>query len=503
MKYLLGVDFGGGSSKATLLSEKGKPVCSSASEYPMLCPHVGWAEQDPESIYRAFVRNMHDIFAKSGVSPEDITAMAFDGGTHIAVLLDENDRVIRPAIYWSDTRSARQAESLAPWHEEIMRKSFNVPGPLWTLPQLLWIREAEPENFRRIRRILFLKDYIRFRVTGTYVTDSIEAMGSMLLDSVSNTWDAHLCSLCGIDTGMLPEIVDPLAIVGTPTNEVCRETGLSPRTLVCAGATDTIMEVYASGAIRKGQATLKLATAGRICPVTDQAIIHPLLVTYRHVVPGLWYPGTATKTCAAAMRWYRDVLGEGERRRAGEQGISAYQIIGDEAAKTPAGADGLMFHPYLQGEITPYADPALRASFTGLSSFHAKGHFSRAVMEGVGYSMRGCLDVLRSTGVAITDTIRLIGGGARSPLWRQIIADMLDIPLCRSLTDDSSIGSAMLAGVASGVFSDFEESVAVCSRTGDILYPNSANRRVYDEGYAEYTAIHDALEGIYRKRSQE
>ena len=173
MKYLLGVDFGGGSSKATLLSEKGESVCSAASEYPMLCPHVGWAEQDPESIYRAFVRNTHDIFAKSGVSPEDIVAMAFDGGTHIAVLLDENDRVIRPAIYWSDTRSARQAESLAPWHEEIMRKSFNIPGPLWTLPQLLWIREAEPENFRRIRRILFLKDYIRFRVTGTYVTDSI------------------------------------------------------------------------------------------------------------------------------------------------------------------------------------------------------------------------------------------------------------------------------------------------------------------------------------------
>lgn len=503
MKYLLGVDFGGGSSKATLISEYGEKVCSVTCEYPMYFPHIGWAEQDPEDIYRSFISNVGIIIEKSHISPHDITAISLDAGTHIAVLLDENDSIIRPAIYWSDSRSAKQAHDLAPHLNEIIRLSCNVPSPVWTLPQLIWIRENSPEDFKRIRRIMFLKDYIRYRLTKSFVTDSIEAMGSMLMDVEKGEWSEWLCSLCGITTEMLPDIVPPESIVGKVSEEASKETGLSPETLVAAGATDTVMEVYASGAIRPGQTTLKLATAGRICGITDKVFTSPMLVSYKHIIPGLWYPGTATKTCASSLRWYRDVLGAWEVLAAKEQGTDAYRLIDEAAAAAPAGAEGLLFHPYLQGEITPYLDTDLRASFTGVSSIHTKGHFNRAVMEGVAYSLHDCMDALKGIGIEITDTVRIIGGGAKSTLWRQIVADILDIPMISVLTDDSSIGSAMLAGVSSGVFKSFEQSVEICTSIGDMVYPNRDNRAVYDRGFEFYKRIHDVLAPVYKDMAKE
>jgi xylulokinase len=497
VRYLLGVDFGGGSSKATLVSENGEIICSASCEYRMYFPQAGWAEQDPEEIYNAFVMNMRAILEKSRVSPDDITALSLDGGTHIAVLLDENNNVIRPAIYWSDARSTKQVQELSPYKDEIMRLSLNVPSTIWTLPQLMWIRENAPGDFKRIKRILFLKDYIRYRLTGNIATDSIDAMGSMLMDVEKGEWSEWLCSLCGLTVDKLPEIVEPDSIVGTVSEAAARETGLSTKTLVAAGATDTVMEVYASGAIRPGHATLKLATAGRICAITDKIYVNSLIVNYKHISPGLWYPGTATKTCASSLRWYRDVFGAQEVELSKKLGTSAYKLIDEAAKRVPAGADGLFFHPYLQGEITPYLDDNLRASFTGMSSFHGKGHFNRAVMEGVAYSLRECMEAMKGMEIEITDTVRIIGGGARSPLWRQIVADVLDIPVIDVLTDDSSIGSAMLAGVASGVFKSFEQSVEVCTRMGSIIYPNEKNREVYDRGFEIYRRIHDALAPIY------
>ena len=208
-------------------------------------------------------------------------------------------------------------------------------------------------------------------------------------------------------------------------------------------------------------------------------------------------PGTATKTCAASLRWYRDVFGQHEMLLAKEKNTSAYKLIDEAAEAIPAGSDNLFFHPYLQGEITPYLDTDLRASFIGASSFHTKGHFNRAVMEGVAYSMRDCMNALNGIGIEITDTIRIIGGGSKSALWRQIVADTLNIPMIRVLTDDSSIGSAMLAGVAGGVFGSYENSVEICTKTGDMVYPDKKNKTVYDPGFEIYKLIHDALAPIY------
>jgi xylulokinase len=401
MKFLLGCDFGGTSSKATLLSSSGRVVATATCEYPSYFPQPGWVEQDPEEVYQAFVTNVRSILQDSGVDPVEIAALSLDGATHTAVLLDERDKPIRRAIYWTDKRSSEQAEFLSrKYKAEIERLSFNSPSSVWTLPQFMWLRANEPETFGRIRKVLSMKDYVRFRLTGDFVTDSIEAMGFMLLDARTNSWSPFLCELCGLDPEVLPEIVDPMQTLSPLTEEAMRDTGLTRATVVIAGATDTAMEIYASGAIAEGQATVKLATAGRICSVTGREYVDQMLVTYRHVIPGLWYPGTATKTCAASNRWFRDILSQYEKEEAERRGIDAYILMSEAAADVKPGADGLFFHPYLQGELTPYFDDRLRASFTGITAYHTKAHFNRAVLEGVGYSLKDCFAVLGELGIA-------------------------------------------------------------------------------------------------------
>ncbi len=487
MSYLLGCDFGGSASKTTLLSSDGRVVATAAREYPTAYPHNGWAEQDPEDSYRALVESVREILRKTGVRPDEIVALALDGATHTAVLLDEHDRVIRPAIYWTDKRSGAQADRLSANHlDEIVRLSMNTPSSLWTLPQLMWLRENEPENHARIRKVLSMKDYVRYRLTGDYVTDSIEAMGFMLLDANRNEWSPFLCGLCGLDTDMLPRVVDPMARLSPLARKAREDTGLAPSTLVIAGATDTALEVYASGAVTPGQATVKLATAGRICTIADHALVDPMLICYRHVVEGMWYPGTATKSCAASNRWYRDTFG-------GE-----YAAMSGAAAEIPPGCEGLFYHPYLQGEITPYLDDRLRASFTGAASFHTKAHFDRAVLEGVGYSMLDCFTVLAGMGIAPASAA-IIGGGAQSAVWRQIIADMLGIPLRRVEQVDSSLGSAMLAGVAAGVFASHAEAVDRCVRVSDVVTPDAERHAFYGGRFALYKDIQAALAPIYHR----
>ena len=487
MRYLLGVDFGGSSSKATLLGEDGRVAATATCEYPTYYPQSGWAEQNPEDSWNAFVSNVRELLEKSGAAPEDIAAVALDAATHTAVLLDAQDRPVRNAIYWTDTRASAEADELrARCGEEITRLSFNSVSSLWTLPQLLWLSRHEPETLARTKKIMAVKDYIRYRLTGDFVTDDIEAMGFMLLDANRNAWSDELCALAGVTADKLPPLVRPTQPLSAIREEAARETGLLRDTLVIAGTTDTVMEVYAAGAIAPGQATVKLATAGRICAVTERAVVDPCLVTYRHVIDGLWYPGTATKSCAASNRWYRDTFG------------GDYAQMSGAAAGVARGSDGLFFHPYLQGEITPYRDDRLRASFVGATGHHTKAHFNRAVLEGIAYSMKDCYQELKRLSIAPREAV-IIGGGAKAPLWRQIMADMLGIPL-RTVSDvDSSLGSAMLAGVAAGVFADHRDAAARCVRIQDEIAPDPEGVAYYERGFGLYRQIQAALAPIYHQ----
>ncbi len=487
MKYLLGVDFGGSASKATLLGEDGKVYATAGQEYPTWYPQNGWAEQDPEDSYRALVGNIRRILQDTGIAPEDVAALALDAATHTAVLLGEDSRPVRRAIYWTDTRATREAAALkGSMGEELIRECYNSVSSLWTLPQLIWLKEHEPETLRKTKTVLAVKDYVRMRLTGDIATDAIDAMGFMLLDARNNAWSERLCAMAGLETDKMPPVLDPLQAMSPLTPQAREDTGLTDKTMVIAGATDTVMEVYAAGAVQVGQATVKLATAGRICSVTDHPVVDPRLVTYRHVVRGLWYPGTATKSCAASNRWYRDTFG-------GE-----YGEMSAAAAQVPRGCEGLFFHPYLQGEITPYLDDSLRASFTGAAGFHTRAYFNRAVLEGVGYSMKDCYETLKTLGIAPSEAVA-IGGGAKAPLWRQILADMLNIPL-RTVADvDSSLGSAMLAGVAAGIFSGHQDAVDKCVRVTGVTLPDPEGAAFYESRFPLYRDIQAALAPVYHR----
>jgi len=498
-KLILGIDLGGSSSKATLIDESGAVVSTSTKEYASFSPYEGWLEQDADEVVEAAMFNIRACLSDPAAQEGQVAAVAVDAATHMAVLCDQNDQPLRRFIHWSDSRSSRESKELLQEYGEVLSsRTVNRIGTAWTLPQLLWLKRNEPEVLEKTTRIYFLKDYVRHKLTGDFCTDYIEAMGAMLANDMTMQWDEELCCMVGLDMSILPEIKNPTDIAGRVSVEAARLTGLPEGTPVIVGTTDTALEVYAAGAIRPGCATIKLATAGRICPITQEPIMSHQFFNYRHVIPGLWYPGTGTKTCAASYKWYRDLFGDVERMMAAENGGSAYELLNRAAEEVPPGSEKLFFHPYLLGEMTPYFDNSLRGSFTGIGMHHTKGHFTRAVMEGISYSMRDCLEEVKKQNISINE-YRLIGGGAKGTLWRQILADILGEPLVLTSSNDSSMGSAMLAGVATGIFRDFEESVDRCVAVTGIVTPDPQAHAFYEKGFETYRNIQKALEDIYHQ----
>lgn len=484
-QYVLGVDIGSGSVKLTLLHKQGKVVATAGHEYPTHYPHNGWCEQDPEDWCKAFCKALEDIYSIADIKSEQIKALSFDAATHTAVLLDEKMQIIRPAILWTDQRSKAEVD----WLKEnclqtIMDETLNVPNTVWTLPQLMWIRRNEPQNWDKIHKVLFAKDYLRYRITGTIETDNIDAAGSMFYDVKNECWSRNICGICGIKEEWLPKLCDPTDIVGNVTASAAKEFCLSQDTTVLVGTTDTVMEVFAAGNVEAGDTTVKLATAGRICVITDRPIDSKFIFNYRHIVPGLWYPGTATASCAASYRWYRDVIGR-----------EPYCDLDIMAQSIAPGCDGLMFHPYLNGELTPYNDPELKGSYTGISACHTTAHFARATLEGVAMSLKNCMQHLYDMGVDMR-RVRIIGGGAKGLLWRQIVADVLGIELQKVKIDDSSFGTAMLAAVGIGWFDSFAQAAESCVEIESISIPDLHNYKLYSNHFARYKAIHDALASI-------
>lgn len=486
MRYFLGIDFGGGASKATLLCENGEVRAASTTEYPTYYPQAGYAEQNPADWVRATCENIRGVLEESKILPDEICAVSLDAATHTAVIMDENFNVIRPSIYWTDTRSTAEVAFLKQNYSDIIEKQvLHKADTIWSLPELMWIKNNEPDNWARVRKIMFAKDYVRHRLTGDYVTDYIEAEGSMMFDINTMRWSGELCSVLGIEPSMLPEIVKPTDIVGKITKSAADMTGLSEGTPVLCGTTDTVMEVFAAGATEKGQMTLKLATAGRICVVTDRAYPDTNLINYSHITDGLFYPGTATKSCAASYRWFRDTFG------------GDFKELDKMAESVDIGCEGLVFHPYLNGELTPYANPKLCADFVGVRSSHTMAHFARAVLEGVAMSMLDCKEALEKLNIPHGDCAAIIGGGAKSNLWRQMISDCLGLRLTQMKYADSSFGSAMLAGIAAGAFESPKKALEICNKKVSETVPNPENTKKYREVFKKYKAVQKALEPIY------
>lgn len=495
---LLGIDIGTGGCKATLIHTGGRFVADGFAEYPTYHPQVGWSEQKPGDWFPAFQKALGLALEKGGASPAQIAALGMSASAHNAVLLDKDGNVLRDTIMWTDQRSYAQSEYLkGRYGGRIFALSYQTPAPTWTLPQLMWLRQHEPAVFSRIGRLLFVKDYLRYQLTGGWCTDYIEAQGSMLFDNNKWAWSEELCAMGGIPPSILPPVVEPGEIAGAITPEAARLTGIPAGTPVVNGASDTALEHYCVGAIQAGACVVKVATASTVSTFGTAARPHPAGLTYSQVPKGLWSTCFATSSAAASLRWYRDTFCPMELRAEAGGGKSVYRMLDEEAAEVAPGSAGLFFHPHLMGERSPYWDPKLRGSFVGITAHHTRGHFNRAILEGVAFSIKDnfCIaEELQPVG-----EIRLVGGGAKSRLWADIIANVLNRPIEKFEKDDSSFGAAMLAGVGVGAFASHEDAVAKCTRPACRVRPDPAAVAVYEKAFALYREIHHDLEKTYNK----
>ncbi|MDD5729030.1 MAG: FGGY family carbohydrate kinase, partial [Victivallales bacterium] len=466
-ELLIGIDFGTGSCKVTVTDTAGNILTAGSREYPTSHPRPGWAEQQPNDWYTAMCAVLREL---KPMQYGKVIAAAADSYTHGAVLLDDKLRVIRPTIIWTDQRSAGECEYLKKnYFDLIFNTACQAPTPTWTLPQMLWLKNNEPETLRKAKYISFVKDYIRFRLTGELACDSIESQGTLFWDMKNGCWSRELCELGGIPFAALPKIKNPLDIGGKITAQAATDTGLPEGTPLVMGASDSAIEDYAAGAIEPGQCILKLATAGNVNVMTAEAHPHPETLTYSHVIPGMWYTVTATNAAAVCQRWFRDTC-----CAAGTD----YNTLNELAAQSPPGANGVFFHPYLMGERSPYWDPNLRGSFTGMSMATSKGDLNRALLEGVAFSLKDCFRTIEKMGLQAYEFI-LIGGGAKSKLWSRIVCDVFNAPVKLPAACDASFGSALLAGVGLGVFSDAKSAVQQCHKLRGELLPEAENAAFY------------------------
>lgn len=481
---LLGIDFGTGGCKVTLIDSEGRLIDSVSGEYPTLHPNPAWGEQNPADWHKV----MCEVLKKMK-HLKRVAAVALDSYTHGAVLLDEKLKVIRPAIIWTDQRSVKECAYLKEnYFELIFNTAYQSPTPTWTLPQMLWLKNNEPENMKKIKHILFVKDYIRFLLTGEMACDCIESQGTLFWDMKNSRWSEELCALADIPVKALPRIGKPTDMAGKLTAKAASETGLAESIPVIMGASDSAVEDYASGAIEPGQCILKLATAGNVNVMTSEAHPHPETLTYSHVVPGMWYTVTATNAAAVCQRWFRDNFHAAE---------TDYEELNESASLSPIGSNGVFFHPYLMGERSPYWDPYLRGSFTGLSMASGKADLSRALLEGVAFSLRDCYRTIEKMGLKTHEFI-LIGGGARSRLWSRIICNVFNAPVKCPAICDASFGSALLAGVGAGIFTDEVSAVRQCLTFEREIVPDAESAKSYAGHFEKYRKIHDVLADVYK-----
>jgi xylulokinase len=479
---VVGIDIGAGSLKVCVVSESGRELGAAANGYATRSPHPGWSEQDPEDWWRALCAAVPRALDAAGVPASRVGAVCFSGGAHTPVLIDGNGRVLRPAILWSDQRSGAEAVALCEQHgPAILGTALNRPSPTWTLPQLMWVRHHEPDVAAATRRVMIAKDWVRWRMSAAWHTDLTDAVGTMLWDHGGACWSEWLCALAGWNPATLPPVVQPAAIVGEVTAAAAAQCGLAARTPVVCGTSDTSAEAYGAGADMHGAGVLKLATAATISIVNESPRIHPTLLNYPFAIPGLWYTISATNSCASAHRWLRDEF----FMRPGEDGSAVFAEMDQLAGEAPPGSDGLLFHPYLLGERAPYWDPRLRADFIGMTLRHGRRHFVRALYEGIAYSLRDVHDQFQAQGLQLREA-KIIGGGARSALWRQIVADVLQVRVVLPEKADASFGAALLAGVGIGLFADERAAARLNQGARAVHEPDPARGERYTELFGLY-----------------
>lgn len=492
MAYLIGIDASTTATKALLIDERGEIVAVAASEYDFQTPHPLWSEQDPALWWEGAVSSIRRVLAESGIDPDAVVGVGLTGQMHGLVLVDAAGEVLRPSILWNDQRTASQCDEIRArlGKAELVRITGNDALTGFTAPKILWVEENEPEIYARIHKILLPKDYVRYRLTGDFATDRAGAGGTLLVELATRDWSPALVEALGIRPDWLPPTHEGTQITGVISDAAAQATGLRAGTPVVGGGGDQAAQATGVGAVEEGIVALTLGTSGVVFATADKPFYEPegRLHAFPHALPGKWHLMGVMLSAAGSLRWYRDTLAPGV----------AYDDLLAPAASIPAGSDGLLFLPYLTGERTPHPDPLARGAFVGLTVRHGQPHLTRAVLEGVAFGLRDSFELMKTAGLSAIRQVRVSGGGARSPLWRQVLADVLGSELVTvNTTEGAAFGAALLAGVGAGLWPDGETACRETVRVTGSTLPGAGAMAVYEKAYGLYRGLYPALKGTF------
>jgi xylulokinase len=502
----LGIDVGTSGTKTLAIDETGAIRAAASAEYPCDHPRPGWSEQHPELWWEATVQTLGKVLNSGSFRPADVAGVGLSGQMHGSVFLDSAGHVIRPALLWNDQRTAaecREIEEKAGGREALVRLVSNPALTGFTAPKLLWVRTHEPKNWDRVRQVLLPKDYVRYRLTGTFATEVSDASGTLLLDVAHRRWSRELLSKLAIDPALLPDCFESQEVSSKVSELGSKSTGLPAGTPVVGGGGDQPAGAVGNGIVRQGVVSATMGTSGVVFAHTDALGFDPLGRLQRgcHAVPGAWHVMGVVLAAGGSFQWFRNELGKAEVAAARQTGEDPYFLLADEAALAGPGAEGLFFLPYLTGERTPHFDPDAKGAWVGLTVRHGRAHMIRSVLEGATFAMRDSLELIREMGVTI-EQVRVSGGGARGPLWRRIQADIYgcDVHTLNS-TEGPAFGVALLAQVGTGGFGSVPEACDATIRAVETTRVDPRTRAFYDRAYAVYRQLYPDLRDSFQKIS--
>ncbi|AEI40174.1 xylulokinase [Paenibacillus mucilaginosus] len=502
--FFLGIDLGTSAVKCILVNDRGEVKASASEEYPLLQPQPGWAEQHPEDWWKGTAGCIRKLLEKAGITGAEVAGVGLSGQMHGSVFLDKELNVVRPALLWCDQRTGAECEWIEETigKEELGRLTGNKALTGFTAPKVIWLRSREPQNFERTAHLLLPKDYVRLQLTGEFGMDMADASGTLLLDVANRRWSEEVLGKLGIPASWLPPLFESSDIAGTVLPAAAELTGLAPGTPVVAGGGDQACGAVGVGVVRSGIASVALGTSGVVFVHDDtyQADEECRLHSFCHGVPGNWHRMGVMLAAGGSFQWWKNHFAYEELQRAEQEGRDVYEYLTELAASAPLGSEGLLFLPYLTGERTPHPDPKARGGFIGLNLRHGKAHLTRAVLEGITFGLRDSMELIKESGIAITE-LRVNGGGARSRFWRQMIADIFGYPVVTvNSTDGPAYGAAVMA--ASGVLK--REIPDLCEewiRVEDRVEPIAANQERYQAYYDIYRTLYGTLKTSFHQLS--
>jgi xylulokinase len=484
MAHVIGIDTSTTATKAVLIDEAGGVVGIGAAGYDYQVPQPLWSEQSPILWWDGTVQAIREVLASTGVAGDDVVAVGLTGQMHGLVLLDAHDAVLRPAILWNDQRTGHACDEIRAviGLERLIAITGNDALPGFTAPKLVWVRDHEPETWKRVAHVLLPKDYVRLRLTGDHALDKADGAGTILFDLAARDWSGEVLAALGIAPEWMPPTYEGPVVTGAITTEAADATGLRAGTPVVAGGGDQSANAVGVGAVAPGVVALSLGTSGVVFATTDAPLRDPAgqVHAFCHAVPGRWHMMTVMLSAAGSLRWFRDALAPGV----------AFSDLSAAAGEVPAGSEGLLFLPYLTGERSPHPDPLARGAFVGLTVGHDRRHLTRAVLEGVAFGLRDGLDQMIAAGMPRPVQVRASGGGIASPVWRQILADVLQVEIATvSTTEGAAYGAGVLGAVGAGWFATVEAAASAFVSAEPVASPGPDS--------AGYRLAHERYRGLY------